>query len=111
MTTQRSFLFFISTFIIASFNAQQKYTHADSLKGSYTKERAWWDVLHYDLSVRFFPNDSAISGKNTMTYKVLAPSSELQIDLLRPMVLDSVLQEGKKCAVRSDGDAYFVSVN
>ena len=111
MTIYRSVLIFGCLYLMAFANAQQKYTHADTLKGTYSKERAWWDVLHYDLSVRFFPNDSSISGKNRMTYKVLQQPAEMQIDLLSPMKLDSVIQNGRSCKVRTDGDAYFVTVD
>ncbi|HKB45279.1 MAG TPA: hypothetical protein VKC90_12850, partial [Chitinophagaceae bacterium] len=27
------------------------FTHQDTLRGSITPERAWWDVLRYDLSI------------------------------------------------------------
>ena len=37
-------------------------THADSLRGSITPERAWWDATFYDLHVRVSPKDSSISG-------------------------------------------------
>jgi aminopeptidase N len=90
--------------------SQQKYTHADTLKGAYTAQRAWWNVLHYDLRVEFNPSDSSISGTNLMTYKVIDAPLELQLDLLSPMVLDSVVQDNSACGVRRDGDAYFITV-
>ena len=31
---------------------QATFTHADTLRGSITPERAWWDVVFYDLHVR-----------------------------------------------------------
>ena len=39
-------------------------THADTLRGSITPERAWWDVAFYDLRVRVNPVDSTIRGVN-----------------------------------------------
>ena len=29
----------------------QEFQRKDSLRGSITKERAWWDLLHYDIDV------------------------------------------------------------
>ena len=37
------------------------FTHADTLRGSNTPERAWWDAAFYDLHVRVNPADSSIS--------------------------------------------------
>jgi len=30
---------------------KEKFTHADTLRGSITPERAWWNVLYYDIHV------------------------------------------------------------
>jgi hypothetical protein len=77
--------------------AQTRYTHADSLKGTVSQARAWWNVLHYDLHVGFDIPDSSIRGKNVITYKVLEPYGIMQLDLMEPMVLDSVVYvPGKK---------------
>ena len=29
---------------------EKVFTHADTLRGSITPERAWWDVLRYDIN-------------------------------------------------------------
>jgi len=43
--------------------AQDKaFTRADTLRGSNTPERAWWDVTFYDLHVRVNPADSTASN-------------------------------------------------
>lgn len=106
--------FFIYIFLglaFVSFGQKTKYTHADSIKGKITKERQWWNVLHYDLNVSFNPSDSSIRGRNKITFRALTSGKTLQIDLQAPMVLDSVLQAGKKCVWKKDGDAYFVELN
>jgi len=84
------------------------YTHADSLRGADGPARAWWDVTFYDLHVRVHPADSSIAGYNGITYRVLRPAREMQLDLQAPLVLDSVVQGGRRLAWRADGDAYFV---
>ena len=86
------------------------YTHADSLKGGISKERAWWDVLHYDLHVAFHPEDSSIAGYNKMLYRVLEPYSVMQVDLIEPMMIDSVVQDGKAHKWSRDGNAFFISL-
>lgn len=86
------------------------YNHADSLKGSITKERAWWDVLHYDLHVSFQPKDSSISGYNNIRYRVLENYPVLQADLIEPMRIDSVVQDGRTRKWTRDGNAFFISL-
>jgi aminopeptidase N len=86
------------------------YTHADTLRGSITPERAWWDVTFYDLGVRVYPRDSSIAGIVGITYRVSGPAKEMQIDLQQPLTLDSLVQDGDRVAVREDGDAYFATL-
>jgi hypothetical protein len=47
------------------------FTHADTLRGTYGPTRDWWDVLKYDLHVKFNLEDSSISGYNIMQFKIL----------------------------------------
>jgi aminopeptidase N len=86
------------------------FTRADTLRGSITPERAWWDVAFYDLAVRLSPSDSSISGTNRITYRVTAPAREMQVDLQRPLVLDSVVQGGQRLTARRDGNAFFITL-
>ncbi len=90
--------------------AQSVYTHADTLRGSDGPGRAWWDVTFYDLHVAVSPADSTIAGSNGITYRVTGPSREMQIDLQRPMVVDSIVQEGRSLMARRDGNAFFVTL-
>jgi len=99
--------------IIADAGAQparaQQFTRADTLRGSISPERAWWDVTYYDLDVRINPADSSIRGSNAITYRVIGAPRDLQIDLQVPLQVDSVLQDGVKLAYRRDGNAFFVT--
>ncbi|MGE5802157.1 MAG: M1 family metallopeptidase [Gemmatimonadota bacterium] len=88
-----------------------RYTHADTLRGSNGPARAWWDAQFYDLHVALSLRDSSISGWNRITYRVLQPGREMQIDLQPPLVIDSVVQERRKLAFRRDGKAFFVTLN
>lgn len=90
--------------------SQSKYTHADSLRGKITKEREWWNVLHYELHASFNDKDSSVSGFNKATYRVLSPLQVMHIDLREPMILDSAIQNNKKCNWKKDGDAYFINL-
>lgn len=90
--------------------SSESFTHADTLRGTITPERAWWDVTFYDLHVTVSPADSSIRGWNGITYRVVsAPRPELQIDLQVPLVMDSVVQDGHPLPYRRDGNAFFVT--
>ncbi len=86
------------------------YTHADTLRGSNGPARAWWDVQFYDLHVRVNLADSSVRGWNAMTYRVLQPSRDMQIDLQQPLEIDSIVQDGRKLTYRRDGNAFFVTL-
>jgi aminopeptidase N len=86
------------------------FTHADTLRGSLTPERVWWDVTFYDLHVTIDPADSTFRGWNAITYRVVGPAREMQIDLQQPLQLDSVVQEGQRLGLRRDGNAFFVKL-
>ena len=89
----------------------REYTHADTLRGSLTApERTWWDVTFYDLRVRIDPADSSIRGSNGISYRVLAPAREMQIDLQVPLEIDSMVQDGLTVPFRRDGNAFFASL-
>lgn len=100
------FLALLSTSIFIS----QEFTHADTLRGSITPERAWWDVQYYDLDVKVNIDDRSISGTNIITYKVLDTATAMQIDLQAPMQIDKVMQQGKKLTFTSDGAAHFINL-
>lgn len=84
------------------------YTRQDSLRGSITPERAWWDLLHYDLYVSVDIPKKSISGKNVITYKVLNSHQLMQIDLQSPMRIDGVQQGGKLLKITHEGSAHFI---
>ena len=92
----KAFLIFNFSFLILNYlqaqalKPMQKLTHADTLRGTYGPGRDWWDVLKYDLHVKFNIVDSTISGKNIIQLKALKPGSLLQIDLQEPMIIDSI---------------------
>jgi aminopeptidase N len=91
--------------------AAQPFTRADSLRGAIDSPgRAWWDVTYYDLDVRVTPADSSVRGHTGITYRVLRPAREMQIDLAARLRVDSIVQDGRRLQVRREGDAMFVTL-
>ncbi|NNE72006.1 MAG: M1 family metallopeptidase, partial [Rhodothermales bacterium] len=96
--------------VAPSLGQSAEYTRADTLRGSDGPGRAWWDVTFYDLSVAVSPGDSSIAGSNVITYRVVAPGKELQLDLQPPMQLARVSRDGEDLPFRRDGNAWFVTL-
>ncbi|QXP79538.1 MULTISPECIES: M1 family metallopeptidase [Winogradskyella] len=89
---------------------KNNFTHQDTLRGSITPEREWWDLTYYHLDVEVKPDAKFISGKNTIQYKVLKPHQVMQIDLQPPLRITKVLQDGEELQIRHDGNAHFVTL-
>ena len=85
-------------------------TRQDSLRGSITPEREWWDLTYYHLDIKVEPNKKFISGSNTVGYKVLKSNKIMQIDLQKPMKITSVEAEGKQLKFNREGNAYFINL-
>ncbi|MEL6306195.1 MAG: M1 family metallopeptidase, partial [Bacteroidota bacterium] len=88
----------------------QNFTRQDTLRGSITPERAWWDLTYYDLKVAIDPTTQTISGENTIHYTVLKSHNKLQFDLQTPLMIEAVSQNGKPLEYTSEGNAHFVNL-
>ena len=86
-------------------------TRQDTLRGSITNERSWWDLTYYHLDIKVLPEKKYISGSNTVGYKVLDSKKLMQIDLQKPMRITSVTSKGKKLKFFREGNAYFIKMN
>ncbi len=85
------------------------FTHDDTLRGSITPQRIWWDLTFYNLKVKVNPDDKSISGSNEIRYKVLTTHQEMQIDLQPPLRFERAEQDGQTLEVKQAGaNAYFV---
>lgn len=108
---------FISLFVSNNAKAQAllddasvPFTRRDTLRGSITKERSWWDVKYYHLDIKVNPSDSTITGSNTIKYQVLQEYNRMQIDLQAPMDIYKVIQDGKALEYTRDGNAFFIEL-
>ena len=60
-------LILFSIFSISSYSQQYNFTKQDTLRGSITPERAWWDLVYYHLDISVKPDEKFIEGSNTIT--------------------------------------------
>lgn len=85
----------LTSLIAQPLHRKNNFTHQDTLRGSNGVERAWWDVLHYDINVTADYASKTIKGKTTIQYKILPDqrSDYLQIDLQKPLMIDSIFYD------------------
>ncbi|TYA55942.1 M1 family metallopeptidase [Formosa maritima] len=104
------FLASITTQAQELLSEKYSFTHQDTLRGSITPEREWWNLTYYHLDVKILPETKTISGKNSIQYQVLKPYSVMQIDLQEPLKITKVIQNDEELDVRHDGNAHFITL-
>lgn len=107
---RKNILLLVTLLLLSTTVMAQSFTRADSLRGSVTQERAWWDLTYYHLDIEVFPEEKKIVGNNTIQYKVLKSHNLLQVDLQRPLAITKVLQDGLELEFNQEGNAYFVTL-
>ena len=95
------------------FSNKEEFTRQDTLRGSNTSYRDWWDVKHYKISVEPDFKSKSIKGETIISFDVIkkSKSTELQIDLQAPMEITSAKINGKEIkAWARDGNVFFIQV-
>ncbi len=109
---KKTYSIIILTLIASNLIAQKyEFTRDDTLRGTVTPERAWWDLTYYHLKTKVKPDEKAIEGSTLVQYKVLKAHQTLQIDLQPPLSIKKVTQDGAELSYRKDGaNAYFINL-
>lgn len=106
-------LLLISSLTFGQFFEQSKtFTKADTLKGSNTEFRNFWDVKKYDLSVEPDFEQRSLTGNNTISFEIIKDVSNpvFQIDLQQPMKVDVVQSSfPSPKPFKREGDFIFIS--
>ena len=84
------------------------FTHQDTLRGTITPERAWWDVTHYAITVQPSFTTKTIKASTDITFRVLESGKDMQIDLQVPMQIDTVIWSRNNISFTRDSNAYFL---
>jgi len=102
---------FLLVFPLSLSSQKIEFTRQDTLRGSITPERAWWDLKYYHLDITVNPLDSSICGTNTITYMVLKPAVLMQIDLQEPLILTKAEQNNKPLNFKREGNVYWIELS
>lgn len=95
------------------FESPEKFTKIDSLKGSNTKFRNFWDVKKYDIVLEADFDKKSIKGSNKITLEIEkdVKNPTFQIDLQKPMKADKITANFTITDKKIDGDFIFLSTN
>ena len=95
---------------------QDTFSRQETLRGSITPERDWWDLQHYTLLVEVFPETKSLEGAVVIDFEVIKPSRRMQIDLQEPLEITRVthLSEatkgngGPQLSFEREGNVYWI---
>ncbi len=107
---KRFLYIFLVLFVAANCGAQKYplFTHADTLRGKLTPERACYNVYYYDLHLKIDTANHSISGYNVIAFKVVNRFHLMQVDLFKNMVIDSILFGNNLLTYTRDSNAVFI---
>jgi len=92
------------------FEKDKTFSKQDTLKGSNTQFRNFWDVKKYDLSVEPDFAAKSIKGNNKISFEILkdVTNPTFQIDLQQPMKADQVVGSFPISEYRQEGDFIWI---
>ncbi|MBS1571326.1 MAG: M1 family metallopeptidase [Bacteroidetes bacterium] len=104
---KKTFLFLL----ISSFSFAQTFTKQDTLKGTNTDFRNFWDVKKYELTVEPNFQEQTIVGENTIYFEIIKDieNPTFQIDLQQPMDFKLINDNPELYKVDREGDFIFIS--
>jgi len=104
-------LLFASGLVFGQFFEKGKsFTQQDTLKGSNTAFRNFWDVKKYDLSVEPDFDQKSIKGNNKISFEIVKDVTDptFQIDLQQPMKADKVVGNFPVTEYKQEGDFIWI---
>jgi len=95
------------------FEKDKVFTKQDTLKGSNTQFRNFWDVKKYDLTVEPDFTQKSIKGNNKISFEIIkdVTNPTFQIDLQQPMKADKLEASFPVAEYKQDGDFIWIKTN
>ncbi len=106
------FLLFISFQLSKAqldFGGGEKFTRADSLRGTLSEFRSCYDVLLYDLDIKVDIENKFLSGSNTIKFLATTDFRKLQIDLFENMQIEKIEFKNQNVTYTREFNAVFIS--
>jgi aminopeptidase N len=102
-------LFCLALISVQTLLAQETFTRKDSLQGGLRVARTCYDVLRYDLNIKINIEDKSIVGYNSIQFKVVEPTTKIQVDLFENMKIDSIIWNDKNLIYKREFNAVFIN--
>ncbi|MCR6637663.1 MAG: hypothetical protein NVV82_01340 [Sporocytophaga sp.] len=106
-------IFFITLSLLFIFHCGQSqiksFTKYDTLRGSLSPARTCYDVHFYNLKLKIDPDKKYISGSNSIYFKIIEPTTRIQIDLSSRLSIDSMLYHKEPLHFERDSNATFIN--
>jgi aminopeptidase N len=98
---------------ISCFASAQTFTKSDTLKGSNTEFRNFWDVKKYEVYVAPKFDDKSITGTNKISFEITkdVENPTFQIDLQQPMKYEILASDIKFKSEKRDADFIFLGTD
>lgn len=100
--------FILLSLLMCSSGMAQTFDRQDTLRGSITPERIWWDLTYYDLAIDFDIANKSITGINSIYFNVVSPHQIMQLDLQEPLTITGIDFKGKNLSYTREGNVYWV---
>lgn len=88
---------------------KNKFTHADTLRGTLTSLRTCYDINYYHLDVKFDIDNKFISGSNLFKFTATEDFKSLQFDLFANLKVEKVVYKGQELLFKREFNAVFVT--
>lgn len=102
------YVFTLLLVAVTSVGFSQKFTLADTLRGTLSPIRTCFDVTYYDLQLKVNIEEKAIAGVNHIHLQNMADYDSLQLDLFANMIIDSVVYKDESLGFSRLFHAFFV---
>lgn len=109
MKLLNTFLLLNCLWILPGFIQAQTFSRQDTLRGSVTPEREWWDLTYYDLAIDFDIQNKYIRGSNMIAFNVMRTQQTMQIDLQEPLAITHVDFKGNPLSYKREGNVYWIT--
>lgn len=108
-------LFFVGNVLYAQdggalLSTSSSFTRSDTLRGTLSALRTWFDVTHYNLHITVNPDEKYLSGYNDIYFLVKDEGNKtMQLDLFANLQIDSILWHNKKLPYTREFNTFYVS--
>lgn len=88
----------------------QNFTKKDTLLGSDTEYRDFWDIKKYEVEIEPNFEQKSLKGKNKITFEIVknVENPTFQIDLQTPMKYDEIKADFKIISKKVEGNFIFI---